>query len=63
MPAMSVMIRHFRQRLLWPLQLLRPEQDEEPDDGAGPLLRVHQIEYHRMPVMSWLALDDPIRPR
>lgn len=43
----------------WLLQPLRPEQDEEPDDGAGPLLRVRQIEYHRMPVMAWLALDDP----
>jgi len=44
----------------WLLQPLRPELDEgaDDDDGLAPL-RVRQIEYHRMPVMAWLALDDP----
>jgi hypothetical protein len=37
--------------------LLRPLL---PDDGHGiGELRYRQIEYHRMPVMAYLALDDP----
>ena len=30
----------------------------DPSDGEGPL-RYRQIEYYRMPVMGFLALDDP----
>jgi hypothetical protein len=53
----------------WLLAPLRPEMD--PEDGAaatghpgqstgpGDGLRYRQIEYHRMPVMAWLAVDDP----
>jgi hypothetical protein len=38
----------------WLLEPLVPDQAEVP--GA---LRYRQIEYHRMPVMGYLALDDP----
>jgi hypothetical protein len=38
----------------WLLHPLVPDHSEEP--GA---LRFRQIEYYRMPMMAWLALDEP----
>ncbi|PXW99396.1 hypothetical protein C7444_101226 [Sphaerotilus hippei] len=50
--------RHRAPRLAahwrWLLQPLIPDHEEE----AGAL-RFRQIEYHRMPVMAYLALDEP----
>jgi hypothetical protein len=47
----------------WLLAPLCPETDFlQPDPEAPPAtapLAYRQIEYHRMPVMAWLALDDP----
>jgi hypothetical protein len=38
----------------WLLQPLQPDHGEVP-----AALRYRQIEYHRMPTMAWLAVDDP----
>jgi hypothetical protein len=50
----------------WLLEPLRPETDIDRDDVSAPdphhaaaPLRYRQIEYHRMPLLAWLALDDP----
>ena len=50
----------------WLLAPLRPETDaiaaggDRPASASGAVpLYYRQIEYHRMPVMAWLALDDP----
>jgi hypothetical protein len=50
----------------WLLSPLRPETDaigadtDRPAPGSADApLCYRQIEYHRMPVMAWLALDDP----
>lgn len=40
----------------WLLQPLSPDHGEQP-----AALRYRQIEYHRMPVMAHLAIDDPTR--
>lgn len=40
----------------WLLQPLQPDHGEHP-----AALRYRQVEYHRMPVMAWLAVDDPTR--
>jgi hypothetical protein len=41
----------------WLLQPLRALHDERGEGEAA--LRFRQIEYYRMPMMAWLALDDP----
>ncbi|MEY4751420.1 MAG: hypothetical protein RIQ60_3634 [Pseudomonadota bacterium] len=49
----------------WLMEPLRPETDlDAPASapmpaGAVPLLRYRQIEYHRMPLLAWLTLDEP----
>jgi hypothetical protein len=40
--------------------LLQPLVPDMDDDSAAPL-RYRQIEYYRMPVMAFLAVDDPTR--
>ena len=56
---LSFVARHRAPRLAahwrWLLQPLVPDQE---DEARGPL-RFRQIEYHRMPVMGYLAVDDP----
>lgn len=42
----------------WLLQPLIPDGLPAADD-PGHAWRFRQIEYYRMPVMAWLALDDP----
>ncbi len=55
---LSFVGRHRAPRLAahwrWLLAPLVPDQEETPGG-----LRVRQIEYHRMPVMAYLAVDDP----
>ena len=41
----------------WLLAPLMP--DQAPGCEAPGVLRFRQVEYHRMPIMAWLALDDP----
>ncbi|MDZ7857384.1 hypothetical protein [Sphaerotilus sp.] len=57
---LSFVARHRAPRLAahwrWLLQPLVPDQE----DAVGPL-RFRQIEYHRMPVMAYLAVDDPVQ--
>jgi hypothetical protein len=43
----------------WLLQPLHPDHGD-PGERPGEL-RYRQVEYHRMPVMAWLALDDPTK--
>jgi hypothetical protein len=38
----------------WLLEPLQPDHGEQ-----SAALRYRQIEYHRMPTMAWLAMDDP----
>ena len=56
---LAFVARHRAPRLAahwrWLLQPLVPDQEE----GATGPLRFRQIEYHRMPVMAYLAVDDP----
>jgi len=58
---LAFVARHRAPRLAahwrWLLQPLVPDQEE---DAVGPL-RFRQIEYHRMPVMAYLAVDDPVQ--
>ncbi len=43
----------------WLLRPLCPDHGDAADSAAE--LRYRQIEYHRMPVMAWLAVDEPTR--
>ncbi len=44
----------------WLMQPLQPDAEDAGVSGGGEAaLRYRQIEYHRMPVMAYLALDEP----
>ncbi|MEY8876871.1 MAG: hypothetical protein AB9M60_10215, partial [Leptothrix sp. (in: b-proteobacteria)] len=42
----------------WLLEPMLPD-DGDDDDGAVDVLRYRQLEFHRMPVAAYLAVDDP----
>jgi hypothetical protein len=61
---LAFVARHRAPRLAahwrWLLQPLVPDQEpDEAHEAHSPALRFRQIEYHRMPVMAYLAVDDP----